>query len=236
MAGKFNLGYQNTLIIRIEENANREMRDTSRRIQCSIQTASQLVTFQPVLNIEDVPVEQDIIRTAILLGTGLGGQPVDPDRALKIGDSLTLVFYFGQGFKDAIIKNCIATDGSQYKIRLTDERGCPLRPKLMRGFQRAANATYASITVFRLAEKSSLQLGCEVDMCRDACPNSTFKCQSEIISIITQRPHIQTYPIRVAIPSYPSTTNLGFLVCRPGYNHPKCPDNLNNSSVYLKVN
>lgn len=198
MAGK--LGYSNVLIIQTEETVQ-EVLDSSRRIQCLSNPTTQLVAFQPLRNVEDVAVAQrQEIRTAVLIGTGLGGQPVNQDTLLKIGDPLTLVFYIHQDFKQVIVKNCLASNGQVFRIRLTDDNGCPLRPKLLEPFKRHGNSIYASLTTFRLDEENTLGLACEVELCTNICRNSTT---TTFCPATLQTP---TDPLEIQVPLTTPTT------------------------------
>lgn len=246
VAGKLNLGYYNTLVVQTEETVQ-EVWDTSHRIQCFTKPTTQLVAFQPLTNVEDIPVEQEI-KTAILVGNGLDGQPVNQTTTLKIGDQLTLVFYVYQNFKDVVVKNCFASDGQAIRVRLTDDNGCPLRPKLMQSFKRNGNTIYASLTTFRLAEKTTLALSCDIELCSISCRNSTAICSpgskpfpsvssppptkppiqiSFTTTPTTRRPYVPPTPSLYITqrpqPSYPATlpSYISSVVCRPGYS--PCP-------------
>lgn len=251
VAGKLKLGYYNVLVVQIEESVQ-EVWDSSRRIQCIFDPASKLIAFQPTLNVTDVPVAQQEsqVLTSVLTGTGLDGPPVDQDTRLKIGDPLTLVYHIPEDYKDMFIKNCFASDGQAHRVRLTDDSGCSLRPKLMEAFKRSGNVAYASLTSFRIAEKTTLHLACEVELCRSACRNMTLVCATQmgpatyptlppppstppsiptiqVPSVTTSRPIYSTTPgyYYYTKPPYPvrPPPTYGPVICRPGYSHPQCP-------------
>ena len=245
VAGKLKLGYYNVLVVQIEE-AVQEVWDSSRRIQCIFDPASKLIAFQPLLNVDstDAPLEEEgkQVLTSVLTGNGLDGRPVEQDAVLKIGDPLTLVYHIPEdNYKDMFIKNCFASDGLTNRVRLTDDNGCSLRPKLMEPFKRSGSVAYASLTSFRIADKSSLHLACEVELCRHPCRNTTVVCATEYVpaptlpvptiqvsplTTTTSRPIYSTTPgyYHYTKPPYPVLRpTYGPVVCRPGYSHPQCP-------------
>lgn len=74
------------------------------------------------------------------------------------------------------VKSCIASDGGGHVIRLSDEFGCVLRPKMISRFLKARGAddrasviTYAFFHAFKFPDALSVHIKCKVEICRHGC-------------------------------------------------------------------
>lgn len=74
------------------------------------------------------------------------------------------------------VKSCVASDGSGHVIKLSDEYGCVLRPKMISRFlkarapdERATVITYAFFHAFKFPDALSVHIKCKVEICRHGC-------------------------------------------------------------------
>lgn len=74
------------------------------------------------------------------------------------------------------VKSCIASDGGEHIIKLSDEYGCVLRPKMISRFLKARGAddrasviTYAFFHAFKFPDALSVHIKCKVEICRHGC-------------------------------------------------------------------
>lgn len=80
------------------------------------------------------------------------------------------------------VKSCAASDGAGHVIKLSDEFGCVLRPKMISKFlkarapdERATVITYAFFHAFKFPDALSVHVKCKVEICRHGCLDH---CQS----------------------------------------------------------
>lgn len=80
------------------------------------------------------------------------------------------------------VKSCAASDGAGHVIKLSDEFGCVLRPKMISKFlkakgpdDRATVITYAFFHAFKFPDALSVHIKCKVEICRHGCLDH---CQS----------------------------------------------------------
>lgn len=109
-------------------------------------------------------------------GKGPWSQPVSG--LVPIGSTLTLVVAINdyRGEFDMRVKSCIASDGSDHIINLSDEFGCVLRPKMISRFvkarapnDKATVITYAFFHAFKFPDALSVHIRCKVEICRHGC-------------------------------------------------------------------
>lgn len=109
-------------------------------------------------------------------GKGPWSQPVTG--IVPIGSTLTLVVAINdyRGEFDMRVKSCIASDGSDHIINLSDEFGCVLRPKMISKFvkarapnDKATVITYAFFHAFKFPDALSVHIRCKVEICRNGC-------------------------------------------------------------------
>lgn len=74
------------------------------------------------------------------------------------------------------VKSCVASDGSGHLIKLSDEYGCVLRPKMISRFlkarspnEKATVITYAFFHAFKFPDALSVHIKCKVEICRHGC-------------------------------------------------------------------
>lgn len=74
------------------------------------------------------------------------------------------------------VKSCAASDGAGHVIKLSDEFGCVLRPKMISKFlkarapdERATVITYAFFHAFKFPDALSVHIKCKVEICRHGC-------------------------------------------------------------------
>lgn len=74
------------------------------------------------------------------------------------------------------VKSCAASDGAGHVIKLSDEFGCVLRPKMISKFlkarapdERATVIAYAFFHAFKFPDALSVHIKCKVEICRHGC-------------------------------------------------------------------
>lgn len=74
------------------------------------------------------------------------------------------------------VKSCVASDGGGHLIKLSDEYGCVLRPKMISRFlkarapdEKATVITYAFFHAFKFPDALSVHIKCKVEICRHGC-------------------------------------------------------------------
>lgn len=74
------------------------------------------------------------------------------------------------------VKSCSASDGGGHIIKLSDEYGCVLRPKMISRFlkarapdEKATVITYAFFHAFKFPDALSVHIKCKVEICRHGC-------------------------------------------------------------------
>lgn len=74
------------------------------------------------------------------------------------------------------VKSCVASDGGGHVIKLSDEYGCVLRPKMISRFlkarapdEKATVITYAFFHAFKFPDALSVHIKCKVEICRHGC-------------------------------------------------------------------
>lgn len=77
---------------------------------------------------------------------------------------------------DMRVKSCAASDGAGHVIKLSDDYGCVLRPKMISKFlkarapdERASVITYAFFHAFKFPDALSVHIKCKVEICRHGC-------------------------------------------------------------------
>lgn len=79
---------------------------------------------------------------------------------------------------DMRVKSCVAHDGIQQPIVLTDEYGCVLRPKMLTPFTKLKNPeshkkatilSYSRFLAFKFPDSMTVQIQCTVEVCRHGC-------------------------------------------------------------------
>lgn len=177
---------ENVLVIQNEPGIQ-EVWDTIRRVRClwegNIRESLSVSLAVGMLNQEIVTFSGDtaIARLNIQMGRG----PFAPAATglVKIGETMTLVVSVeGDPAFDIQVRDCVARDVSSINVlKLTDERGCVLRPKLIGAFQKTRDTgasgtsiiAYAFFQAFKFPDVMDLTLECNVELCKtecDSCP------------------------------------------------------------------
>lgn len=117
---------------------------------------------------------------------------------VKIGETMTMVVY-AEGAAtdfDIHVQECIAHDGNrQNSVRLTDERGCVLKTKLLGAFQKtrqtgnsgASIIAYSIFQAFKFPDEMEVYLECNVELCKGQCD----ECPEQGVSIHKLYFHVQ---------------------------------------------
>lgn len=89
---------------------------------------------------------------------------------------LPFTIKFIPGEFDMRVKSCMASDGAGHIIKLSDEFGCVLRPKMISRFlkarapdEKATVITYAFFHAFKFPDALSVHIKCKVEICRHGC-------------------------------------------------------------------
>lgn len=111
-------------------------------------------------------------------GSGPGSREVS--KIVPVGQPMTIVVAINDysGVFDMRVKSCVAHDGVQQPIALTDEFGCVLRPKMLTPFQKIRNPagnkkatilSYSRFLAFKFPDSMTVQIQCTVEVCRHGC-------------------------------------------------------------------
>lgn len=102
-------------------------------------------------------------------------------KIVPVGQPMTIVVAINDynGQFDMRVKSCVAHDGVQQPIALTDEFGCVLRPKMLTSFQKVRNPggihkkatilSYSRFLAFKFPDSMTVQIQCTVEVCRHGC-------------------------------------------------------------------
>lgn len=112
-------------------------------------------------------------------GTGPASREVS--KIVPVGQPMTIVVAINDynGQFDMRVKSCVAHDGQQQPIALTDEFGCVLRPKMLTAFEKVRNPggihkratilSYSRFLAFKFPDSTTVQIQCTVEVCRHGC-------------------------------------------------------------------
>lgn len=111
-------------------------------------------------------------------GTGPWSREVS--KIVPVGQPMTIVVAINDynGQFDMRVKSCVAHDGQQQPIMLTDEYGCVLRPKMLTPFVKVKNPgadkkatvlSYSRFLAFKFPDSMTVQIQCTVEVCRHGC-------------------------------------------------------------------
>lgn len=137
-----------------------------------------------MLSQEVVTFSGDTAMAKLDIQMGKGPFAPNAHGLVKIGEVMTLVVSVSgdPGF-DVQVRECRAQDShGQNTVRLTDEQGCVLKPKLMGAFQKTRNTgntgasvlAYAFFNAFKFPDLMELMVECNVELCKtdcEVCPN-----------------------------------------------------------------
>ncbi|GJQ74749.1 putative zona pellucida (ZP) domain protein [Trypoxylus dichotomus] len=174
--------YENTVVVQYDKDLL-EVWDEAKRLRCEWFNDYEKTASKPPMVIADLDVIQLDFRgdnvdcwMEIQHGKGPWAPPVSG--IVPLGSTLTLVVAINdyRGEFDMRVKSCIASDGGGHVIRLSDEYGCVLRPKMISRFLKARGAddrasviTYAFFHAFKFPDALSVHIKCKVEICRHGC-------------------------------------------------------------------
>lgn len=174
--------YENTVVVQYDKDLL-EVWDEAKRLRCEWFNDYEKTASKPPMVIADLDVIQLDFRgdnvdcwMEIQHGKGPWAPPVSG--IVPLGSTLTLVVAINdyRGEFDMRVKSCVASDGSGHIIKLSDEFGCVLRPKMISRFlkarapdERATVITYAFFHAFKFPDALSVHIKCKVEICRHGC-------------------------------------------------------------------
>lgn len=174
--------YENTVVVQYDKDLL-EVWDEAKRLRCEWFNDYEKTASKPPMVIADLDVIQLDFRgdnvdcwMEIQHGKGPWAPPVNG--IVPLGSTLTLVVAINdfKGEFDMRVKSCVASDGAGHIIKLTDEFGCVLRPKMISKFlkarapdERASVLTYAFFHAFKFPDALSVHIKCKVEICRHGC-------------------------------------------------------------------
>ncbi|XP_070502354.1 uncharacterized protein m isoform X1 [Chironomus tepperi] len=174
--------YENTVVIQYDKDLL-EVWDEAKRLRCEWFNDYEKTASKPPMVIADLDVIQLDFRgdnvdcwMEIQHGKGPWAPPVSG--IVPLGSTLTLVVAINdfKGEFDMRVKSCAASDGAGHVIKLSDEYGCVLRPKMISKFlkarapdERATVITYAFFHAFKFPDALSVHIKCKVEICRHGC-------------------------------------------------------------------
>ncbi|KAK9882214.1 hypothetical protein WA026_019727 [Henosepilachna vigintioctopunctata] len=174
--------YENTVVVQYDKDLL-EVWDEAKRLRCEWFNDYEKTATKPPMVIADLDVIQLDFRgdnvdcwMEIQHGKGPWAPPVTG--IVPLGSTLTLVVAINdyRGEFDMRVKSCAASDGGVHVIKLSDEFGCVLRPKMISRFlkargadERASVITYAFFHAFKFPDALSVHIKCKVEICRHGC-------------------------------------------------------------------
>ncbi|XP_055684638.1 uncharacterized protein LOC129790857 [Lutzomyia longipalpis] len=174
--------YENTVVVQYDKDLL-EVWDEAKRLRCEWFNDYEKTASKPPMVIADLDVIQLDFRgdnvdcwMEIQQGKGPWASPVSG--IVPLGSTLTLVVAINdyRGEFDMRVKSCLASDGAGHIIKLSDEYGCVLRPKMISRFlkarapdERATVITYAFFHAFKFPDALSVHIKCKVEICRHGC-------------------------------------------------------------------
>uniref|UniRef100_T1JEW8 ZP domain-containing protein n=1 Tax=Strigamia maritima TaxID=126957 RepID=T1JEW8_STRMM len=189
---------ETTLVIQGDPHVQ-ESWDSVRRLRCRwpLRIQRQL-HFKPLkmspLEVQNSTFDADDVTCWMDVRLDAGVPPTDP---ITIGETLSLVIHASDmdNSLDVHVNECYASPTSDglldntSSIQLSDERGCPLRPKLMGAFYKsrqiatsernASVLAFALINAFAFPDEEFVYFTCHVTICRESCSGDV--CTQEIV-------------------------------------------------------
>lgn len=182
---------ENVLVLQNEPGIQ-EVWDTVRRVRClwegNIRESLSVSLAVGMLNQEIVTFSGDTAVARLEIQMGRGPFAPAANGLVKIGETMTLVVTVeGDPGFDIQVRDCVAKDASSVNVlKLTDERGCILRPKLIGAFQKtkdtgasgASIIAYAFFQAFKFPDVMDLTLECNVELCKTDCESCPLQGQN----------------------------------------------------------
>lgn len=173
---------ENVLVLQNEAGIQ-EVWDSIRSVRClwegNINKQLSVALSVGMLNQEIVTFSGDTAMASLDIQVGRGPFANPANGLVKIGETMTLVISItGDPAFDIQVKDCVARDDSSDNVvRLTDEDGCILKPKLFGAFQKtretgntgASILAYAFFNAFKFPDAMDLIMECNVELCKTNC-------------------------------------------------------------------
>ncbi|XP_014294289.1 cuticlin-6 [Halyomorpha halys] len=169
---------ENVLVIQNEPGIL-EIWDSVRSVRClwegsirqSVTSGLSVVTPSTEL----VTFSGDTATARLEIQTGRGPFANAEPKPANIGDMMTLVVKV-EGDPDHQIRvgRCMANGGGQ-ELQLSDDAGCPLRPKLMSAFEYTRSPdtnsaiAFSYFRAFKFPDSNELNFDCNVELCKKPC-------------------------------------------------------------------
>ncbi|XP_022903808.1 uncharacterized protein [Onthophagus taurus] len=184
--------YENTVVVQYDKDLL-EVWDEAKRLRCEWFNDYEKTASKPPMVIADLDVIQldfkgDNVDCWMEIQHGKGPWAPPVTGIVPLGSTLTLVVAINdyKGEFDMRVKSCIASDGDNHIIELSDDKGCVLRPKMISRFlkargvdDRASIITYAFFHAFKFPDTLSVHIKCKVEVCRHGCLDH---CQDQLIN------------------------------------------------------
>ncbi|XP_053681870.1 uncharacterized protein LOC128732612 [Sabethes cyaneus] len=174
--------YENTVVVQYDKDLL-EVWDEAKRLRCEWFNDYEKTASKPPMVIADLDVIQldfrgDNVDCWMEIQQGKGPWAPAVSGIVPLGSTMTLVVAINdfRGEFDMRVKSCIASDGAGHIIKLSDEYGCVLRPKMISRFlkarapdDKASVITYAFFHAFKFPDALSVHIKCKVEICRHGC-------------------------------------------------------------------
>lgn len=200
LQGKF---YENTIVIQYGSDII-EAYDEAKRLRCEwFEAYEKPATFKPAIPVADLEViemnfQGDDIDCWMEIQDGSGPWSREVAKIVPVGQPMTIVVAINDynGQFDMRVKSCMAHDGVQQPIVLTDEFGCVLRPKMITPFVKMRNPSshkkatvlsYARFLAFKFPDSMTVQIQCTVEVCRHGCAGECRRATTPIDSCSQRR-------------------------------------------------
>ncbi|XP_071452882.1 uncharacterized protein [Hetaerina americana] len=184
---------ESTLVLQNEDGIQ-EVWDSVRNVQClwegNIRQQLKTGVSVDMLDEQVVTFSGDTASAQLDVRVGKfgeGGANAMAGGLVQIGTDMSLVVTIdGDPGFDVHVRECIAKPaGSNDFLRLTDERGCPLKTKIFGAFQKKRGGVgiggqastlyaYAHFQAFKFPDRNDVTIECDVELCKsecDFCPN-----------------------------------------------------------------
>ncbi|XP_055587005.1 uncharacterized protein LOC129739551 [Uranotaenia lowii] len=174
--------YENTVVVQYDKDLL-EVWDEAKRLRCEWFNDYEKTASKPPMVIADLDVIQldfrgDNVDCWMEIQQGKGPWAPAVSGIVPLGSTMTLVVAINdfRGEFDMRVKSCMASDGAGHVIKLSDEYGCVLRPKMISRFlkarapdDKASVITYAFFHAFKFPDALSVHIKCKVEICRHGC-------------------------------------------------------------------
>ncbi|XP_019528434.3 uncharacterized protein LOC109400384 [Aedes albopictus] len=174
--------YENTVVVQYDKDLL-EVWDEAKRLRCEWFNDYEKTASKPPMVIADLDVIQldfrgDNVDCWMEIQQGKGPWAPAVSGIVPLGSTMTLVVAINdfRGEFDMRVKSCVASDGAGHVIKLSDEYGCVLRPKMISRFlkarapdDKASVITYAFFHAFKFPDALSVHIKCKVEICRHGC-------------------------------------------------------------------